>query len=43
MLEEPEHLDAEAKAEVQAQYKKRRLELKNTKSSKKGKTARSRP
>jgi hypothetical protein len=42
MLEEPPHLDAETKAEVQAQYKKRRLDQKNAKASQKGKTARGR-
>ncbi len=43
MLAEPPHLNAEEKAEVQSQYKKRRLDVKDSKSSKKGKTARNNP
>jgi hypothetical protein len=38
MLEEP-HIDADQKAEVKAEYQKRRLEQRQSKSSKKGKTA----
>jgi hypothetical protein len=39
MLEEPSHVSAEQKAEVQAQYQKQMLE-RQSKYSKKGKTAR---
>jgi len=39
MLEEP-HIEADQKAELKAEYQKRRLEHKQSKSSKKGKTAR---
>jgi hypothetical protein len=39
MLEEPPHVSAEQKAEVQAQYKKRMLERRSKSSAKKGKIA----